>query len=321
MLPDAFPILDVAAGGASPSKGFFGPAPWVRVALFPGGSDLVLYLLLLALIAVAAGFVGSLTGIGGGVVVIPILVIFFQVPFVEAVGASVITVLANSATTGSAYIRDRITDVRIGMFLEIATVPGAIIGASVTVLLAKANLEDALLVALGVILILLSIAGFLRHREDRTTPATPDRRSQRLGLHGQYYDERLKREVPYQAADTDSALGVMFGAGLISGMFGIGSGVLKVFALDGSLQLPIKVSTATSNFMIGVTACAGAGVLLAAGYINPVLVAPVAVGATVGAYVGSRLLPGMASRTVRIAFLIVVIALSVELVVRGLGGP
>lgn len=290
------------------------------MAYFPGGSDLILYLVLLALIAVAAGFVGSLTGIGGGVVVIPILVIFFQVPFVEAVGASVITILANSATTGSAYIRDRITDVRIGMFLEIATVPGAIIGATVTVLLAKANLEDALLVALGVILILLSIAGYLRHREDSTATVVPDARSRRLGLRGQYYDERLGHTVSYEAADTNSALGVMFSAGIISGMFGIGSGVLKVFALDGSLKLPIKVATATSNFMIGVTACAGAGVLLAAGYVNPVLVAPIAVGATVGAYAGSRVLPGMASRTVRLAFVVVVVALSVELVIRGLGG-
>ncbi len=290
------------------------------MALFPSGSDLVLYLLLLALIAVAAGFVGSLTGIGGGVVVIPVLVIFFQVPFVEAVGASVITILANSATTGAAYVHDRITDVRIGMFLEIATVPGAIIGAVATVLLARANLEDALLVALGTILILLSIAGYLRHREDSTVPAVPDRRSRRLGLRGEYFDERLGHPVSYQAADTNSALGIMFSAGIISGMFGIGSGVLKVFALDGSLKLPIKVATATSNFMIGVTACAGAGVLLAAGYVNPVLAAPIAIGATVGAFAGSRLLPGLASRTVRFAFLLVVIALSVELVIHGLGG-
>lgn len=291
------------------------------MALFGSGSDLVLYLLLLALIAVAAGFIGSLTGIGGGVVIIPILVIFFQVPFVEAVGASVITILANSATTGSAYVHDRITDVRIGMFLEIATVPGAILGAVATVLLARANFEDALLVALGVLLILLSVAGYVRRRADTDTPAVPDRRSQRLGLRGEYYDERLGRTVPYQAADTDSALGVMFSAGIISGMFGIGSGVLKVFALDGALRLPIKVATATSNFMIGVTACAGAGVLLAAGYVNPVLVAPIAIGATVGAFAGSRLLPGLASQTVRLAFLLVVVALSLELVIRGLGGP
>ena len=291
------------------------------MAFLSGDEALLLYLLALALIAILAGFVGSLTGIGGGVIVIPVLVIFFQVPFVEAVGASVVTVLANSATTGSAYIRDRLTDVRIGMFLEIATVPGAIIGATATVLLAKANLEAALLVALGTILILLSVAGFARHREDSLEPAVPDARSRRLGFKGEYYDEQLKRKVAYRAADTDSALGVMFSAGLISGMFGIGSGVLKVFALDGALKLPIKVATATSNFMIGVTACAGAGVLLAAGYVNPVLVAPVAIGATVGAYTGSRLLPGMRSQTVRIAFLLVVIALSVELIIRGAGGP
>ena len=291
------------------------------MAFFPVGSDLVLYLVVLALIAVAAGFVGSLTGLGGGVVVIPILVIFFQVPFVEAIGASVITILANSATTGAAYVSDRLTDVRIGMFLEIVTVPGAIIGAVATVVLAHEDLQSALLVALGVILIVLSIGGYLRRREDAPGAATPDARSQRLGLRGEYLDGRLNRSVPYEAADTNAALGVMFSAGLISGMFGIGSGVLKVFALDGALKLPIKVATATSNFMIGVTACAGAGVLLAAGYVNPVLVAPIAIGATVGALIGSRLLSGLASRTVRLAFLLVVVALAVEMVIRGLGGP
>ncbi|MGI0068181.1 MAG: sulfite exporter TauE/SafE family protein, partial [Thermoplasmata archaeon] len=238
-----------------------------------------------------------------------------------AVGASVITILANSATTGSAYVRDRLTDLRIGMFLEIATVPGAILGASLTVFLVHSNLENALLVALGSVLIALGIGGYLRRRSDASTPVHPDARSKRLGLRGEYPDARLGHPVPYRAENTNEALGVMFGAGLVSGMFGIGSGVLKVFALDGALKLPIKVATATSNFMIGVTACAGAGVLLMAGYVNPVIAAPIAVGATVGAYAGSRMLPGMAGRTIRIAFLLVVLALSVELIIRGLGGP
>ncbi len=282
--------------------------------------DLVGYLLILALVAVAAGFVGSLTGIGGGIVIIPVLVVFFNVPFVVAAGASVITILANSATTGSAYVRDRLTDLRIGMFLEIATVPGAIFGAVATVYLVHANLQDALLIALGSLLIALAIVGFFHGRDDETSPATPDARSRRLGLQGAYYDEHLGREVPYSAANTNRALGVMFGAGVVSGMFWIGSGVLKVFALDGALRLPIKVSTATSNFMIGVTACAGTGVLLMAGYVNAVLAAPIAVGATVGAYLGTRLLPGMRSRTVRIAFMLVVVGLSIELILRGAGG-
>lgn len=285
-----------------------------------GGSDLLPYLLLLSMLAVSAGFVGSLTGIGGGIVIVPVLVIFFQIPFTEAAGASLITILATSATTGSVYIHDRLTDIRIGMFLEIATVPGAIIGAVATVLLAQANLTSVLLVALGVVLVLMSVGGYLSRQQDLLSQAQPDKRSKALGLSGEYHDRQLGRTVSYKAADTNSALGIMFSAGLLSGLFGIGSGVLKVFALDRALSLPIKVSTATSNFMIGVTACAGAGVLLSAGYVNPVLAAPIAIGATAGAFAGTRLLPGLASRTIRLAFFVVVVALAIELIVRGAGG-
>ncbi len=283
--------------------------------------DLIWYLVILAVVAIAAGFVGSLTGIGGGIIIIPVLVIFFNVPLVVAIGASVITILANSATTGSAYLHDRLTDLRIGMFLEIATVPGAIIGATLTVYLVHADLQDALLVALGIILILLAVAGLRRIRDDAYTIAVPDRRSRRLGLSGSYHDAQLNETIAYQAADTNRALGIMFAAGLVAGMFGIGSGVLKVTALDDALKLPIKVSTATSNFMIGVTACATTGVLLAAGYVNAVLAVPVAVGATAGALMGSYILPGVRSRTVRIAFTLVLVGLSIELIIRGLGGP
>ncbi|MEM0129009.1 MAG: sulfite exporter TauE/SafE family protein [Thermoplasmata archaeon] len=282
--------------------------------------ELVWYLVALALVAIAAGFIGSLTGIGGGIVIIPVLVIFFNVPFAVAAGASVITILANSATTGSAYVRDRLTDLRIGMFLEIATVPGAILGATATVFLVHADLQDALLIALGTILIVLGIAGFVRQHEDLSAGSHADARSRRLGLRGEYFDTRLNRSVAYEAANTNHALGIMFAAGVVSGMFGIGSGVLKVFALDNALRLPIKVSTATSNFMIGVTACAGTGVLLMAGYVNAVLAAPIALGATAGAFLGTLLLPGLHSRTVRVAFMLVVMALSVELIVRGAGG-
>ena len=282
--------------------------------------DLYWYLAILAVVAIAAGFVGSLTGIGGGIIIIPVLVIFFNVPLVVAIGASVITILANSATTGSAYLRDRLTDLRIGMFLEIATVPGAIIGAVATVYLVHADLADALLVALGIILILLAIAGLKRIRDESQTTVVPDRISRRLGLGGFYHDVHLDRTVHYQAENTKRALGIMFGAGLVAGMFGIGSGVLKVTALDEALKLPIKVSTATSNFMIGVTACATTGVLLAAGYVNAVLAAPVAIGATAGSLIGSYMLPGMRSRSIRVAFTAVLVGLSIELIIRGLGG-
>jgi uncharacterized protein len=285
------------------------------------GVDLGLLVVLLVLLSVAAGLVGSLTGLGGGTVVIPALIILFGVPVPEAIGTGAITILATSTTTGAAYIRDRLSDLRIGMFLEIATVPGALLGAASTVFLTHASLTDALLVALGIVLLAV-IPGNLSRRNEETPPGrTPDTRSRALGLTGSYEDRATGATVAYKAADTSPALGVMFGAGIVSGMFGIGGGVFKVLALERYLGLPMKVATATSNFMIGVTACAGAGILFAAGYVNPLIAAPVAVGTAAGAYVGSQVLPGLRNRTVRWIFVPVVAALAIETILRGVGLP
>jgi uncharacterized protein len=283
--------------------------------------DLWLLLLLIALTGIAAGLIGSLTGLGGGVVIIPALVVLFAVPFPLAAGTGLVTILATSSTTGAAYVRDRLSDLRIGMFLEIATVPGALIGATATVFLVHASLSDALLIALGVVLVLIVPGSLARRGQELPEPRPPDARSRALGLRGVYHDQALDREVTYEAADTSPALGVMFGAGLVSGMFGIGGGVFKVLALDRFLNLPMKVSTATSNFMIGVTAAAGAGVLFAAGFVNPVIAAPAAVGTALGAYAGSRVLPGLRNRTVRLLFAPVILVLAIEVILRGLGLP
>ncbi len=283
--------------------------------------DLGLFVLLVALTGIAAGIVGSLSGLGGAVVVIPVLVIAFGVDFPTAAGAGLMTILATSSTTGAAYVRDRLSDLRIGMFLEIATVPGALVGATATVFLTRANLDDALLIALGFVLLAIVPMSFAHRDEELPTGVVPDARSKRLGLRGRYYDQAAGREVPYEGARTTPALGVMFGAGVVSGMFGIGGGVFKVLALERYLRLPMKVATATSNFMIGVTGAAGAGILLAAGFVNPLVAAPAALGTAVGAYLGSRVLPGLTNRSVRWVFLPVVVALAIEVIVRGLGGP
>ncbi|MGP8134879.1 MAG: sulfite exporter TauE/SafE family protein, partial [Thermoplasmata archaeon] len=183
--------------------------------------ELLVFVLLLILTGAVAGLVGSLTGLGGAVVVIPVLLIGFGTPFPVAAGAGLITVLATSATTGTAYLRDRLCDLRIGMFLEIATVPGALLGATLTVFLSHANLEHVLLIALGAVFLAM-IPGVIRRRSDDSgVVAEPDARSARLGLVGTYVDE-TGRAVHYRAARTDPALGVSFGAGLVSGMFGIG---------------------------------------------------------------------------------------------------
>ena len=283
--------------------------------------DLGLFVLLVTITGVVAGLVGSLSGLGGAVVVIPVLVILFGVPFPEAAGAGFVTILATSSSAGAAYVRDHLSDLRIGMFLEIATVPGALAGATFTVLLVHQSLENALLVALGVVLLLIIPGSLSRRNQELPVGVVPDARARRFALRGTYYDEFHRREVDYVAADTTSALGVMFGAGVVSGMFGIGGGVFKVLALERYLKLPMKVATATSNFMIGVTAAAGAGIMFAAGYVDPVVAAPAALGTAAGAFAGSRLLPGMSNRTVRLLFVPVIAALAVETMLRGLGLP
>jgi uncharacterized protein len=283
--------------------------------------DLGLFVLLVVLTGIAAGLVGALSGLGGAVVVIPVLVIAFGVDFPTAAGAGLLTIMATSSTTGAAYLRDRLTDLRIGMFLEIATVPGAIVGATATVFLTHANLDDALLVALGAVLLAIVPLSLTRRGEEVPSGGVPDARSRSLGLRGTYYDRALGRTVSYQAARTSPALGVMFGAGLVAGMFGIGGGAFKVLALARFLRLPMKVATATSNFMIGVTGAAGASVLLAAGFVNPLVAAPAALGTALGAYLGSLMLPSLRNTTVRWVFLPVVVALAIEVMLRGFGLP
>jgi uncharacterized protein len=281
---------------------------------------IVLLLLLLAAVAVVAGFVGSLAGLGGGVILVPTLVIAFGIPFPYAVGASAVSVLATSTASASSFVRDRLTNLRVANFLQIATVSGALLGAAVTVYATRWGLVPALLTALGVVL-LATLPSTWRHRNDAPDPVplSPDPLAERLHFSSEYYDGQLGREVSYGVTGTVSALLIMVGAGVVSGLFGIGSGILKVLALEGRMHLPMKVATATSNLMIGVTVTAGVGVLLAAGYLDPVLAAPVALGTAVGSFGGSRLLPGLSNRTVRWIFIPVLVAVSVELILRGVG--
>ena len=185
--------------------------------------DLDLLVGLLILLAVTAGFVGALTGLGGGVVVIPALVILFGVPIPEAIGTGAITILATSTTTGAAYVRDRLSDLRIGMFLEVATVPGALLGATATVFLIHASLQDALLIAVGIVFLATIPGSLARRNEEVPSGVEPDARSQALGLSGEYHDQVLGQTVSYTAAETTPALGVMFGAESSRGCSGSGA--------------------------------------------------------------------------------------------------
>ncbi len=266
-------------------------------------------------ISVAAGLIGALAGVGGGILVIPALTIGFGVDIHLAAGASIVSVIATSSGAAAAYVRDRMTDMRVGMFLELATTTGAVCGA----LLAAAVAPALLYVLLG--MVLLASAGMQVARMGEETPpvAQPSALASRLRLEASYPDRKLNRDIPYAARRVPLGFGLMWIAGLVSGLLGIGSGVLKVLAMDGAMRLPMKVSSATSNFMIGVTAAASAGIYLGRGDVDPQVAAPVALGVLAGALIGARILHRISNRTVRLVFLPVLVVVGIETIGRGLG--
>ena len=266
-------------------------------------------------VSVCAGLIGSLAGVGGGILVIPALTFVFGVDIRLAVGASIVSVIATSSGAAAAYVRDRMTDMRIGMFLELATTTGAVMGA----LLAAVVAPGFLYVLLGFVL-LGSAAMHAGRLHEETPPAGPPSRiAAAMKLSSSYPDHRLGREVPYTARRVPLGFALMWMAGIVSGLLGIGSGVLKVLAMDGAMRLPMKVSSATSNFMIGVTAAASAGIYLGRGDVDPQIAAPVALGVLAGALIGARLLSRVSNRAVRLIFLPVLVVVGLETIGRGLG--
>jgi uncharacterized membrane protein YfcA len=275
------------------------------------------FFLLVLATAFLAGVLGSLLGLGGGVIIVPFLTIFLGVPPLLAIGASIVSVIATSSGAASAYVRDGITNLRIGMFLEIATTTGAVMGAVLTIALARANLEGVVYVTFGAVLLLSVLPLVRRLGEELPSGAAPDAISRRLELSGEYYDKALKERVDYQATRSPLGLAIMYAAGLISGLLGIGSGALKVLALDVGMKLPMKVSSTTSNFMIGVTAAASTGIFYLGGYINPFLAAPVMMGVLLGSVPGTRILARTRNSSIRKVFIPVIVLLAVEMLAHG----
>lgn len=277
----------------------------------------LLFFLVVLLAALLAGALGSLLGLGGGVIIVPVLTLVFGVPPLFAIGASIVSVIATSSGAASTYVRDKITNLRIGMFLELATTTGAITGAVLTLSLVRANLEGVIYVVFGVVL-LLSVLPLLRQLgEELPGKVQPDYISKKLELSGEYHDDVLNQEVRYQATRSPLALAIMYIAGLISGLLGIGSGVLKVIALDVGMKLPMKVSSTTSNFMIGVTAAASTGIFYLSGYINPFITAPVTLGVVVGSMVGTRVLRRSRNASIRKVFIPIIVVLAIEMLLHG----
>lgn len=264
-------------------------------------------------ICVVAGVAGSLLGIGGGIIVVPVLTLLFHVDIRLAIGASIISVIATSSGAAAAYVKEHLTNMRVGMFLEVATTTGAITGAYVAGLVS----QKVLYVVFGVILAYSSVQMFRGHFRNIDRPVPRDSLADRLQLHDAYFDEAEGREIRYRVTHTKFGLFLMYIAGMVSGLLGIGSGALKVPAMDLAMRLPMKVSTATSNFMIGVTAAASAGVYFARGEIDPFVAAPVAAGVLVGAVGGSRMLPRLKNGFIRSLFVIVLVIISAEMLYKG----
>jgi uncharacterized membrane protein YfcA len=273
-----------------------------------------LFVLALLATSIGAGAVGAILGLGGGILLVPVLTMFFGVNLHYAMGASLISVIATSSGA-AAYLTSGLSNIRIGLFLAMATTVGAITGAS----LAGIVPERALQLTLGLALGYCAWLTFRQLDVEIPAAAAPDALALRFGLEGTYYDRSLGTRVSYRATRVGPGLAAMYGAGLLSGLLGIGSGAFKVLAMDYFMRLPMKVSTATSNFMIGITAAASAGIYFGRGDIHPVIVTPVAVGILLGAYLGTRLMAGLRNTTVRKLFLPVLIYLAVAMALRGLG--
>jgi uncharacterized protein len=264
--------------------------------------------------SMAAGFLGALTGLGGGVVIVPALTLLLGVDIKYAIGASLISVIATSSGAAAAYVKEGFSNIRIGMLLEIATTLGALLGAY----LALKVSTHAIAIVFGLVLLQSAYESVFKARHEDGVPIESDRLGKRLRLGGDYPLHDGREE--YGVRNVPAGFGLMFGAGALSGLLGIGSGAVKVIAMDRAMKIPFKVSTTTSNFMIGVTAAASAGVYLGRGYVDPRIAMPVMLGVLAGAFLGTKVLMRVQVRTLRAVFGLVIFLLAIEMIVSGIRG-
>ncbi len=273
--------------------------------------NVLVFTILIWLGSMTAGFLGALTGLGGGVVIVPLLTLVFGVDIRYAIGASLVSVIATSSGAAAAYVKEGFTNIRIGMFLEIATTLGALAGAFLATRLPTSTIA----VIFGIILLYSSYLS-LRQQKIRQEPARPDALALRLRMGGTY--PTAQGAVHYNVQNVPGGFGLMFIAGCLSGLLGIGSGAVKVLAMDQAMKIPFKVSTTTSNFMIGVTAAASAGVYLSRGYLDPGIAMPVMLGVLIGSLLGAHQLVKARTRTLRIVFGGIILLLALEMIYNGL---
>ncbi len=274
---------------------------------------IITFSVLLLFFSFLAGLVGALTGLGGGVVVIPVLVLLFHINIHFAMGASLISVMATSSGTAAAYLREGYTNLRIGIFLETAAVIGALIGALMTAMLSK-----TLLAILFSLVLFFSAYLTVKRKEEHEEYPTSHPWAIKLNLNGTY--PLGKKLTAYYVQHVPYAMVIMGLAGVFSGLLGIGSGALKVLAMDQALRLPYKVATTTSNFMIGITAAVSAGIYFSHGYINPTLTFPVMIGVIAGSFCGAKILTRMHHRTLRLIFSIVICLIGLQMLYKAITG-
>ncbi|GAX03892.1 permease [Secundilactobacillus pentosiphilus] len=265
-----------------------------------------------------AGIAGAILGLGGGIIITPILTLMMGLDIKYAIGASIIAVIATSSGSTIAYLRDDVLNLRVAMFLEIATTIGGISGALLTGILDPKYLYllfGALLVFSG-----WNMWRKLRRGQEVMTNVKPDQIATKLKLNGSYYDKAALKQVTYQVEEVPQGFLVMLGAGLASGMLGIGSGAFKVTAMDTFMKMPLKPSSATSNLMMGVTAAASATVYFFNGSILPNIAVPLALGILVGAVIGSRVMQVLPARVIRIIFIPVILFIGLQMLYKGIIG-
>jgi uncharacterized membrane protein YfcA len=275
--------------------------------------EVLLFSLFLFAGSILAGFLGALTGLGGGIVIVPLLTVVFGVDIKYAIGASLVSVIATSSGAASAYVKEGFSNMRIGMFLEVATTIGAIVGAAVALMLNA----SVIAVIFGFVL-LYSAYMSNRPKKEELSSIPPDLLATKLKMNGSY--PTLQGEKSYNVRNVPFGFSIMFVAGVLSGLLGIGSGAVKVLAMDNVMRIPFKVSTATSNFMIGVTAAASAGIYLHEGFVTPGITMPVMLGVLIGSTVGAKLLFGANPKKLRLVFTLIILALGLQMVYSGIRG-
>jgi uncharacterized protein len=275
--------------------------------------SLLVFTVLIFVCSLAAGLLGSLTGLGGGLVVVPLLLLVFKVDIHYATGASLISVIATSSGAAAAYVKEGFTNIRIGMFLEVATTFGAVFGAYLV-----AKISAPMIAIIFGFVLLFSAYVSIRKQPVPLAAQKPDPLATRLQMNGEY--PAIAGPTAYFIRRVPLGFVICYFAGLVSGLLGIGSGALKVLAMDQAMEMPFKVSTATSNFMIGVTAAASAGIYFRRGYIDPALAMPVMLGVLFGSFAGARIMPGTPSRKLRMIFDAAIVILAIEMLFKGLTG-